>query len=355
MKINNHLLIICLACGLLTSCGLFGNDTAPEIKSATVGLLFSVDSVWNYTTNSNYHGDIYGMTTRGDTLLVIGDGSLYMAPPGQALQKVHGALWENWNNGVTTWDSVCPGFRPGFVGVRDSLFLSDESGIVWKIDSIGGPIRYWYTNPNAAYSRAYWVGWLGGAAYKLYANGYLYPAYDQSGSGYTNMEWSPAIVGDSIYFLGAGDSIWLMTSKNQNRELIRNIASDQGRLFNCNGSLCIIIPQIENSKPGIYKYLGSDQWTTLAYSSEAKAHMDDVDLYAWYMNVQYSGVTIMAGPQGFALIRNDSLFFRKMEGGGDISPLFDTYSVAVWDSFVVFPGWLGRVHSIPLADVLSWN
>jgi hypothetical protein len=345
--------------GMLVSCGLFENDLKPlVIRSVTPELLGYIDSTENYMSGLVEAGHVEGIATRGDTLLILGNGELYMALPGQPIKKVPGAVWESRDNGAVSFDSVCPGFGPAFIGDRDSLYISDANGLLWKINAIGEPIRYWHTNPNAGWRRAVWAGWLGGTAYKLLTNGWLIPGYGEVGETYEPNEQGAnawGIVGDSLYYstyaktqgspLFSVDTLWAISVATKERVQIHSVFKNM-RIKPCGMFVC------SYSDEGFFKK-GNTGWVSLAQSREAKNAVQEGQSF-FSEDLLYNSMTIMSGDLGISILRNDSVFVRQV-------PRFpgpwasDSYSIVTWGDQLVMTGDGGAVYTLPLSEIINWD
>lgn len=337
------------------SCGLFSKEENLEIKEEFPDVVGMIDST-TYE-GKRIAGKVQGVAVRGDTLLVLGNGELYMALPGVALHKVPGVTWTyKLAGGVIKQSNACPGFVR-FVGNRDSLYVTNDAGEVWKIREIGGNIRYWQDDIWVQRQENGWVGWIGDVPYQLGGLGHLQPAINVVGleaDGWTSV----VELGDTVFFYTSPDTLWKINTVNGEKtfEIINVAGSLGGEIADCNGEICLTDEgKIRQYKDDNHYVRRNGRWLQIHYSPEVKSFKSQDRLISLSNPISSNGATIFVGSLGsyMGLLRNDTIYIRYVK---DFHQLWadGSHRFAVWNNLLVFAG-PGGVYSFPLTEVSNWD
>jgi len=337
------------------SCGLFGKEENLEIKEEFPDVVGMIDST-TYE-GKRIAGKVQGVAVRGDTLLVLGNGELYMALPGVALHKVPGVAWTyKLAGGVIKQSNACPG-SVRFVGNRDSLYVTNDAGEVWKIREIGGNIRYWQDDIWVQRQENGWVGWIGDIPYQLGGFGHLQPAINVVGLEADG--WSSVVeLGDTVFFYASPDTLWKINSVNGEKsfEIINVAGSLGGRIADCNGEICLRDESDTYSDTDDqYYFRDNNIWLSIKLSPEAKYLQNKNNFYAFLNTFTVGNITIFCANtvDYIGVMRNETIYVRYVK---DFHQLWadGSHRFAVWNSLLVFAG-LGGVYSFPLTEVSNWD
>ena len=345
---------------LLASCGLFKANSSPAYAPNVQGTLIGVvDSAYNQEGTLAV-GNAISVASRGDTLLVMGDNDLYTALPGQPLTRLHTA-WETGNYGVYSMATTSPAFYGGFVGNRDSLYIADGSGEIWKVNKIGDPILTYPPETNgidAVNARAEWVGSLDGkTGLALLEDGGAYRDTLTAGNSWTGLLPNKSVlrsfpfqIGDCAYFSPQNtDLVAISIADFGQRSFAAPGGGNRWNYIPCDSTFCAI------DSTGFYRYT-TGSWAKLKINSTAEYELATMAA-GWVDAVQYQNITLLYALNSsftiFAVVRGDNVVVRNLSDAGDVY-YGRSHPFTIWNDNLVYTGG-NKVLAIPMSEVLAWK
>jgi hypothetical protein len=342
---------------VLFSCGLFKPEEKPVVIQEVETQVFAyVDSTVDGQTGKKTSGAVQGLVVRGDTLFVLGNGMLYISPPGEALKRVDSLTWEGEKDGVTSYRyPACPTWSPGFIGAPESLWVTGNySGFIWQIPSrFSLPAISWRAHPNDnELESIVWAGWFGGKPYQLY--GARLESADSDQTVIDTQFNTIAQMGDTLYVGNGLDSLWYMepSSLIKHPVSLDGIALSNWFLGPCGRKVCLFNEDAEKKRKDIYSW-SKGGWKSVYVSPEADRALDDgtvlVDPYT------YDDVTFTHGSGNrFLIFRQDSVFARYALGASN-GWNAGSHGLAVRGDLLYIAGEPGAIRTFPISQALNWN